>query len=73
VIEKDLAAEQFDPDQVEGELLNQGIRLYRYGKDNIAGQAPASFKNPQQVLEIMAAFDLIRPVAQLCPIAVLKG
>lgn len=73
VIAKDHAAREFDPDQVEVDLRNQRIRLYRYGVDNIAGQALASFKNAQQVLEVMTAFDLIRPVVRLRPIAVLKG
>ena len=41
-IEKIHAAEQFDPEQVERDLGSGGIRLYRYGTDNIAGQAPAA-------------------------------
>ena len=73
VIEKIHAAEQFDPEQIERDLGTDGIRLYRYGTDNIAGQAPASFKNVRRVVEAMTAFDLIRPVVQLRPIAVLKG
>ena len=67
------AAEQFDPEQVERDLGSGGIRLYRYGTDNIAGQAPASFKNVRRVVEAMTAFNLIRPVIRLRPIAVLKG
>ncbi|MCG8606441.1 RtcB family protein, partial [bacterium] len=45
VIEKDVAAEQFAIDEVTDVLQGQGIRLYRYGLDNIAGQAPVSFKS----------------------------
>lgn len=73
VIEKVHAAEQFDPEQVERDLGTAGVRLYRYGTDNIAGQAPASFKNVRSVVDAMAAFDLIRPVVRLRPLAVLKG
>jgi tRNA-splicing ligase RtcB len=73
VIEKVHAAERFDPELVERELGNSGIRLYRYGTDNIAGQAPASFKNVRRVVEAMVAFDLIRAVVRLRPLAVLKG
>jgi tRNA-splicing ligase RtcB (3'-phosphate/5'-hydroxy nucleic acid ligase) len=73
VMEKVHAAEQFDPEQVERDLGTVGVRLYRYGTDNIAGQAPASFKNVRSVVEAMAAFDLIRPVVRLRPLAVLKG
>ena len=73
VMEKVHAAEQFDPEQVERDLGSFGVRLYRYGTDNIAGQAPASFKNVRGVVEAMVAFDLVRPVVRLRPLAVLKG
>jgi tRNA-splicing ligase RtcB len=73
VMEKAEAKERYDASAVEDELASRGIRLYRCGKDNIAGQAPASFKNPHRVLDAMAAFDLVRAVARLRPIAVLKG
>jgi tRNA-splicing ligase RtcB len=73
VIEKVRAAEQFDPRQVENDVSMQGVRLYRYGVDNIAGQAPVSFKNVHAVMEAMAALNLIRPVVRLRPVAVLKG
>ena len=73
VMEKDEAKVAYDPKQVESDLKKQGIRLYRYGVDNIAGQTPASFKDPQQVVEVLTTFDLIRPVVKLRPVAVLKG
>jgi len=73
VMEKVHAAEQFDPEQVERDLGTVGVRLYRYGTDNIAGQAPASFKNVRGVVEAMESFDLIRPVVRVRPLAVLKG
>jgi tRNA-splicing ligase RtcB (3'-phosphate/5'-hydroxy nucleic acid ligase) len=73
VMEKVHAAEQFDPEQVERDLGTVGVRLYRYGTDNIAGQAPASFKNVRGVVEAMEAFDLIKPVVRVRPLAVLKG
>ena len=41
--------------------------------DNIPGQAPASFKDVRRVVDAMTAFDLIRPVVRLRPLAVLKG
>jgi RNA-splicing ligase RtcB len=54
-------------------LGTAGVRLYRYGTDNIAGQSPASFKSVRAVVEAMVAFDLVRPVARTRPLAVLKG
>ena len=59
--------------QIETDSHDQGVRLYRYHTDNIAGQAPASFKNVTHVMDAMTDLDLIRPVARLRPIAVLKG
>ena len=73
VMEKVHAAVRFDPVEVERDLGTVGVRLYRYGTDNIAGQAPASFKNVRRVVEAMTTFDLIRPVVRLRPLAVLKG
>ena len=73
VIEKIRAAEQFDPQEVESEVSRQGVRLYRYGADNIAGQAPVSFKNVHSVMNAMVKLNLIRPVVRLRPLAVLKG
>jgi tRNA-splicing ligase RtcB len=73
VLEKVRAAEVFDEGEIEDSVRRQGVRLYRYGADNIAGQAPASFKNVKGVVEAMVALDLVRPVARVRPIAVLKG
>jgi len=64
---------RFDEAQIEADVRASGVRLYRYGSDNIAGQAPASFKDAAAVVAAMSAFDLIQPVARLRPIAVLKG
>jgi tRNA-splicing ligase RtcB len=73
VMEKVRAAETFDPTEVEDVVRGQGVRLYRYGADNIAGQAPASFKDVHRVVDAMATLQLIEPVVRLRPIAVLKG
>ncbi len=73
VMEKDEAKTVYQEGAVEGEIQRQGVRLYRYHVDNIAGQAPASFKNSHEVVNIMAAMDLIQPVVKLRPVAVLKG
>lgn len=73
VLAKDHAAATFAEQAVEDEMAARGIRLYRYGHDQIGGQAPASFKNVQRVLDVMAELDMIRPVVRLRPLAVLKG
>jgi tRNA-splicing ligase RtcB len=73
VLSKADAAEQYDPSVIEAEVRGMGVRLYRYHADNIAGQAPRSFKNVAQVVNAMVANDLMRPVVRLRPLAALKG
>jgi RNA-splicing ligase RtcB len=73
VLSKADAAEQYDPDVIEAEVRDMGVRLYRYHEDNIAGQAPRSFKNVGHVVDAMVANGLMRPVVRLRPIAALKG
>ncbi len=73
VIEKAAAREKFRTDQVEEFMRSRGVRLYRYGTDEIAGQMPSSFKDPGSVVDAMTQFGLIRPVVRLRPMAVLKG
>ena len=73
VMDKPEAGSQFSEQQVESEMRNKDIRLYRYGSDNIAEQAPGSFKDITQVIEAMSALSLAKPVVRLRPVAVLKG
>jgi len=73
VLGKDESAERYDPTAVEDDVRQRGVRLYRYHSDNIAGQAPWSFKNVAHVVDAMAAQDLLRPVVRLRPLAALKG
>jgi tRNA-splicing ligase RtcB len=73
VLAKDAAAAQFDPSEVEAEVRDMGVRLYRYHSDNIAGQTPRSFKNVTRVVNAMMSQQLMRPVVRLRPLAALKG
>jgi tRNA-splicing ligase RtcB (3'-phosphate/5'-hydroxy nucleic acid ligase) len=73
VIAKADAAAQFDAGAVEAEVRDMGVRLFRYHSDNIAGQAPRSFKNVARVVDAMTRHDLLRPVVRLKPLAALKG
>jgi tRNA-splicing ligase RtcB len=73
VMQKTEAAAQFDPAAVEAEVRDLGVRLYRYDADNIAGQAPRSFKDVGRVVATMMQHDLMRPVVRLRPLAALKG
>lgn len=73
VLDKPEALSRFTDAEVEDELRAKNVRLYRYGSDNIAEQAPASFKNISQIIHAMSALALARPVVRLRPVAVLKG
>jgi len=73
VLDKPEAMAQFTAAQVENEMRAKNIRLYRYGADNIAEQAPDSFKDISRVIAAMSALSLARPVVRLRPVAVLKG
>ncbi|MGH7496933.1 MAG: RtcB family protein [bacterium] len=73
VLDKPEALLRFTERQVQREMLDKNIRLYRYGSGEIAEQAPGSFKDISQVIEAMSAFSLALPVARLRPLAVLKG
>ena len=73
VMDKSEAQSRFTEAEVEKEMKGKSIRLYRYGTDNIAEQAPSSFKDVSQVIEAMKSLRLARPVARLRPVAVLKG
>ncbi|NUO82820.1 RtcB family protein [candidate division KSB1 bacterium] len=73
LLDKPEAMAQFSEAQVEREMRAKNIRLYRYGSDNIAEQAPSSFKDITQVIEAMSSLKLAKPVVRLRPMAVLKG
>ncbi len=73
VMDKPEALASFTAEQVKQEMREKKIRLYHYDSDNIAEQAPSSFKNISQVIGAMSALGLAKPVVRLRPVAVLKG
>ena len=73
VLGKDESAQRYDPDVVEADVRQRGVRLYRYHADNIAGQAPWSFKDVNHVVDAMTSQALLRPVVRVRPLAALKG
>jgi tRNA-splicing ligase RtcB len=73
VLDKPQAVERFTEEEVESEMRDKDIRLYRAHCDNIAEQAPGSFKDIDQVIQATAASPLVKPVVRLRPMGVLKG
>ena len=73
VLDKPDAVARYTEAEVEREMREKEIRLYRYGAGDIAEQAPGSFKDISAVVAAMADLDLARPVVRLRPVATLKG
>lgn len=73
MVSKEASAQRYTTDDVEADMARRGVRLYRYGRDEIGGQAPASFKDAALVIRAMVAHALIQPVVRVRPIAVQKG
>ncbi len=73
IFDKPEARQHFSAAQIEKTMRTKNIRLYRYGSDNIAEQAPGSFKNIAKIIDAMTALSLAKPVVRTRPLAVLKG
>ena len=73
VLDKPEATARYSAADVQREMREKGIRLYRYGAGDIAEQAPGSFKDISQVVRAMQAHALATLVVRLKPLATLKG
>jgi tRNA-splicing ligase RtcB len=73
VLDKPEAAARYSTADIQREMYEKGIRLYRYGGADIAEQAPGSFKDISQVVQAMRAHSLATLVVRLKPLATLKG
>ena len=73
VLDKPEAAARYSTADIQREMYEKGIRLYRYGGADIAEQAPGSFKDISQVVQAMRAHALATLVVRLKPLATLKG
>jgi tRNA-splicing ligase RtcB len=73
VLDKPEATARYSTEDVQREMREKGIRLYRYGAGDIAEQAPGSFKDISRVVQAMQAHALATLVVRLKPLATLKG
>ena len=73
VLDKPEATARYSSADVQREMQDKGIRLYRYGAGDIAEQAPGSFKDISRVVRTMQAHALATLVVRLKPLATLKG
>jgi len=73
LIERGEARGAFKAEDVLSEARAAKMKIYDYGKGEIQEEAPRAFKDAGAVLKILTANDIARPVAELRPVASLKG
>ena len=67
------ARDFFEDKEISEELKAKKVRLYKMGSEDITEQAPAAFKDIDRVIEVMERHNLVKRIAGLKPLAVLKG
>jgi len=60
-------------DALREELEAEGIRVRAGSLPGLAEEAPAAYKNVDQVIEVVHGAGIARKVARLTPVAVVKG
>lgn len=67
------AAKQYRSDQLARELREKGILVRAHGRRSLAEEAPAAYKDVEQVVSVMAEAGVVARVARLKPIICIKG
>ena len=67
------ARKTIDPDVQKSVLDEQGVIVHAATKNILSEEAPAAYKNVDNVIENTYAANLARPVLRLEPLAVIKG
>jgi len=73
ILDKPETLGRFNQSDVIKEMKNKKIRLYRFGQGNIVEEAPSSYKDISEVVNVLKQNKIADPVVKLKPIAVLKG
>jgi tRNA-splicing ligase RtcB len=68
-----VARNTIDPIKQKNELDEQGVIVHAATKNILSEEAPAAYKNVDNVIENTYAAKLARPIIRLEPIAVIKG
>ncbi len=72
LLSKDDAVEQFSAESALN-AVGKGVKIFRYGQDQIGGQHPSAFKDMETVMNILRTYDLARTIAKFESVAVLKA
>ena len=67
------AREAIDGASVKRELAEKGISIYETHKKYLSEEAPAAYKDIDEVVRLTSESGLARPVAKLKPLIVIKG
>jgi tRNA-splicing ligase RtcB len=70
---RDEAMNTYSDEELERQINETRIRLYRYGHGGFSAQAPAAHKDTDKILSLLDQFRLCRQVARLRPLASLKS
>lgn len=73
IVDKPEASRRWSEADVERDMQQRRVRLYRGGTMNIAEQAPGSFKDIADVIASMQAMHIASPVVRTHPLATMKG
>ncbi|MDG1556838.1 MAG: RtcB family protein, partial [Candidatus Poseidoniaceae archaeon] len=68
-----VARKTIDPVKQKNELDDQGVIVHAATKNILSEEAPAAYKNVDNVIKNTFAAKLARPIIRLEPIAVIKG
>ena len=67
------AREEIDGAKVKRELNKKGIAIYETNEKYLSEEAPAAYKDIDDVIRLTDRAGLARPVARLRPLIVIKG
>ena len=62
-----------DSETLLGELAQMGITVHAKTPNILAEEAPAAYKDVDEVIRLTSGAGLARPVARLRPLVVIKG
>ena len=67
------ASEEFSADNVRDDMRSRGIYLRATTNKAVVEESPGSYKNIDDVIEVIQGARIASPVASLMPVAVMKG
>jgi tRNA-splicing ligase RtcB len=73
VMSRHAAARATHVDELQRELASAGVAVRGASKRGLVEEAPAAYKDVDEVVWVCAAARLAEPVARLVPVGVVKG